>query len=178
MASPTSNPTTAPNPSTTEPPPLTDDAELDPEIDMAIDPAPPEPENPVLEEALPEPREATRKDISLRDFLGKMDDYAPIVCSNPPTCVFSATCILYHYSPRYFTDVVVLCLDTRRGNAPPPPPRRAPPNLDPPPPLAAPRPRDAEVHRRHSSRRVSVLTHAILRHGRWTIYHRGCDTRS
>ncbi|CAD6576555.1 MAG: Transcription initiation factor TFIID subunit 10 [Alectoria sarmentosa] len=79
MASPTSNPTTAPNPSTTEPPPLTDDAELDPEIDMAIDPAPPEPENPVLEEALPEPREATRKDISLRDFLGKMDDYAPII---------------------------------------------------------------------------------------------------
>lgn len=84
MASPTSNPTAAPNPSTTQQPPLTDDAELDPEIDMAIDPAPPDPENPVLEEALPEPREATRKDISLRDFLGKMDDYAPIVCPRPP----------------------------------------------------------------------------------------------
>ena len=93
MASPTSNPTTAPNPSTTEPPPLTDDAELDPEIDMAIDPAPPEPENPVLEEALPEPREATRKDISLRDFLGKMDDYAPIVCSNP--CPPRLSCYLH-----------------------------------------------------------------------------------
>lgn len=90
MASPTapSNSTSAPDPpqtttttttTTDQQPSLTDDAELDPEIDMAIDPAPPDPENPALDEALPEPREATRKDISLRDFLSKMDDYAPIV---------------------------------------------------------------------------------------------------
>lgn len=76
---PNPNPTSAPDPSTTQQPSITDDAELDPDIDMAIDPAPPDPENPALDEALPEPREATRKDISLRDFLGKMDDYAPIV---------------------------------------------------------------------------------------------------
>ncbi|KAF6228849.1 hypothetical protein HO133_006960 [Letharia lupina] len=81
MASPNPNPnpTSAPDPSTTQQPSITDDAELDPDIDMAIDPAPPDPENPALDEALPEPREATRKDISLRDFLGKMDDYAPII---------------------------------------------------------------------------------------------------
>lgn len=93
MASPTasSNPTktTPPDPppntttttATDQQPSLTDDAdELDPEIDMAIDPAPAEdPENPALDEALPETREATRKDIALRDFLAKMDDYAPIV---------------------------------------------------------------------------------------------------
>ncbi|KAL2044166.1 hypothetical protein N7G274_002871 [Stereocaulon virgatum] len=56
------------------------DAELDPEIDMAIDPAPPDPDNPNLEAGtVPEAREPTRKDISLRDFLSKMDDYAPII---------------------------------------------------------------------------------------------------
>ncbi|KAL2055665.1 hypothetical protein ABVK25_003907 [Lepraria finkii] len=56
------------------------DTELDPEIDMSIDPAPPDPENASLEaEAVPEAREPTKKDISLRDFLSKMDDYAPII---------------------------------------------------------------------------------------------------
>lgn len=28
----------------------------------------------------PEPKAITRKDMSLREFLTKMDDYAPIVC--------------------------------------------------------------------------------------------------
>jgi transcription initiation factor TFIID subunit 10 len=60
------------------------DQELDPDLDMVIDPAPPEPENPDLEAPLPETREPTRKDISLREFLGKMDDYAPIVRSPLP----------------------------------------------------------------------------------------------
>lgn len=61
-------------------PDSTMDTELDPEIDMSIDPAPPDPENVSLEaEAVPEAREPTKKDISLRDFLSKMDDYAPIV---------------------------------------------------------------------------------------------------
>jgi len=59
------------------------DQEPDPEIDMAIGPAPPDPENPELDPPLPETREPTRKDISLREFLGKMDDYAPIVRFSP-----------------------------------------------------------------------------------------------
>jgi len=67
-------------PPTTQPNDTNLDADIDPEIDMSIDPAPPDPENTAMEEAtLPEPREATKKDISLKEFLGKMDDYAPIV---------------------------------------------------------------------------------------------------
>lgn len=30
-----------------------------------------------------DPKLPTRKDASLKDFLSKMDDYAPIVCSSP-----------------------------------------------------------------------------------------------
>lgn len=75
IAPPTSEPTN------------TIDQELDPEIDMVIDTAPPDPENPELDAPLPETREPTRKDISLRDFLGKMDDYAPIVRSLHPSSI-------------------------------------------------------------------------------------------
>lgn len=67
----------------TQPPDDSVDQTLDQDIDMAIDinpdssssqnPAPP------IEPAIPPPRDPTRKDISLRDFLAKMDDYAPIV---------------------------------------------------------------------------------------------------
>lgn len=76
-----------PTPSTNQPAPSTQsdpmDTEVDAEIDMSIDPAPPDPENPNIEtEPVPELREPTKKDISLRDFLSKMDDYAPIV--RPP----------------------------------------------------------------------------------------------
>lgn len=77
MADPPTSSTQAPP---TILPDSTMDTELDPEIDMSIDPAPPDPENASLEaEAVPEAREPTKKDISLRDFLSKMDDYAPIV---------------------------------------------------------------------------------------------------
>lgn len=67
------NPTSQPNDAM--------DQDPDPELDSAIDPAPApaDPGNPELEAPLPETREPTRKDISLREFLGKMDDYAPIV---------------------------------------------------------------------------------------------------
>lgn len=41
--------------------------------------AAPEPQN------LPEPRIPVKKDVTLREFLGKMDDYAPIVSSSPPS---------------------------------------------------------------------------------------------
>lgn len=70
------------------------DADIDPEIDLSIDPAAPDPENAEMEDAaLPEPREATKKDISLRDFMGKMDDYAPIVrrTSAPQSLTLRAT---------------------------------------------------------------------------------------
>lgn len=142
MASSTapSNPATAPDPpptttttTSTDQPLLTDDAELDPEIDMAIDPAPPDPENPALDEALPEPREATRKDISLRDFLGKMDDYAPIVrpfplfpfppSSPPSSCLPLQHNISIHTlpSPSLPTYLLTYSLTQRQ-----PPPNRSP----------------------------------------------------
>ena len=60
--------------------PIDPTLEIDPEVDMAIDNDPNlEPSNPNATNIPPEPRMPTRKDISLRDFLAKMDDYAPIV---------------------------------------------------------------------------------------------------
>ncbi len=59
--------------------------EEDADIDMNIDPS--ATEKPVAdidmeeEEAIEEPKEPTKKDVSLREFLAKMDDYAPIVRS-------------------------------------------------------------------------------------------------
>ena len=44
---------------------------------------PPEEENPVAPP--PEPRMPTRKDVSLRELLSKMDENAPIVRLSPPT---------------------------------------------------------------------------------------------
>ena len=93
MASPTPKPPTSAQPNDT-----TLDADIDPEIDMSIDPAPPDHENAEMEEtAIPEPREATKKDISLKEFLGKMDDYAPIVCSQFPTSPITGSSPCPHY---------------------------------------------------------------------------------
>lgn len=62
-----------------------DTAEDDLDLDVNMEPAPAEAaasENAEEEEeGLPEAREPTKKDISLRDFLSKMDEYAPIVCN-------------------------------------------------------------------------------------------------
>lgn len=48
---------------------------LDAEMDMGIEE---QPKDPIVEHS-PEPRIPTQKDISLREFMSKMDDYAPIV---------------------------------------------------------------------------------------------------
>ncbi|KAG7006451.1 hypothetical protein G7Y79_00014g036260 [Physcia stellaris] len=69
-----------PEPSPDPGPDQTLDGTLDVDIDMDLNPqpAPPSPEATV--EAIPEPPPApTKKDISLREFLSKMDDYAPII---------------------------------------------------------------------------------------------------
>lgn len=58
--------------------PTTQDTLLDADIDMAIDLNPQLP-NVATEPHPPDPRDPARKDISLRDFMSKMDDYAPIV---------------------------------------------------------------------------------------------------
>jgi transcription initiation factor TFIID subunit 10 len=47
-----------------------------PAPEVPSDEAPPAP-------TIPDSRLPTRKDVSLREFLNKMDDYAPIVRSSP-----------------------------------------------------------------------------------------------
>jgi len=71
-------PPTDPDP-TTQPDPILNGA-TDADIDMDLHPdAPISDPPPTEEEPAPEPPAPTKKDISLRDFLSKMDDYAPIV---------------------------------------------------------------------------------------------------
>ncbi|MDI1486644.1 MAG: hypothetical protein OHK93_005876 [Ramalina farinacea] len=79
--------------SSTQPPPDTTNDTLDPAADLDVDlemqldgpsdgaanPLPSEEGEGDEPATLPEPREPTKKDISLRDFVAKMDDYAPII---------------------------------------------------------------------------------------------------
>ena len=67
------------------------DGTLDIDIDMNLNPQPEPGSREATTEAIPEPPPApTKKDITLREFLSKMDDYAPIVrprlhsLPNPP----------------------------------------------------------------------------------------------
>ncbi|KAL9636652.1 MAG: hypothetical protein Q9164_002687, partial [Protoblastenia rupestris] len=70
-----SSPSNPPNTDTT----LDPTADLDVDLDMALDGAADAPnDDAALDSTLPEPREPTKKDISLREFISKMDDYAPI----------------------------------------------------------------------------------------------------
>ncbi|PQE28830.1 Transcription initiation factor TFIID subunit 10 protein [Rutstroemia sp. NJR-2017a BBW] len=52
-----------------------------PSPDPTMDLVPPttQPENEETDAPAPEPKLPTRKDVSLKEFLGKMDDYAPII---------------------------------------------------------------------------------------------------
>lgn len=52
-------------------------------LDTNLESSNQEPTDPVAEPPNPPSRDPTRKDVSLRDFLSKMDDYAPIVRLQP-----------------------------------------------------------------------------------------------
>lgn len=65
--------TDAPETNGQGPPPTQDTAETQPTVDAPAA----EEEDPVAPG--PEPRMPTRKDVSLRELLNKIDDYAPIV---------------------------------------------------------------------------------------------------
>jgi transcription initiation factor TFIID subunit 10 len=74
------------------------DAEVNPDasqpsamnLDGANDAGPSAP-NGVVDAELPfEPRIPAKKDATLREFLGKMDDYAPIVCHPSESAVAAA----------------------------------------------------------------------------------------
>lgn len=51
-----------------------------PQASGAARPAEPVSDAPEAIAPAPEPKLPSRKDASLKEFLGKMDDYAPIVC--------------------------------------------------------------------------------------------------
>ena len=61
----------------------TEDAELAPEAPDADADAQPSEDAAGAPPTIQEPRMPTKKDTSLREFLGKMDDYAPIVRCAP-----------------------------------------------------------------------------------------------
>lgn len=91
MASPPKSQPSDPQSPPQDAPPQVDvvlDGAADPDIDMNLDMDPKiEPEasaTPLPQEEEPqEARLPMQKDISLQDFLSKMDDYAPIVCHLP-----------------------------------------------------------------------------------------------
>lgn len=150
--------------------PTFDPSSLDPDIDMNIDPSPstqlqdaqtdgptndPTQQNGISIEPSKQP---LQKDVSLKEFLEKMDDYTPIVSCSP------------HTSP-HKTSVYINMLttkrtgpsDPRRSNLPPPPPRRPPSRNNTPTPRPPPCARHPEIHRRHRRRRLPVLAHASQR---------------
>lgn len=95
-----------------------------------------------------EQRVPAKKDATLREFLGKMDEYAPIVS---PSAINVAA---------RTTDAVP---DTRCGHQLLPHTSRsaaATANIAASGPVAS--TRDAEIHRRYRSRRVPVLAHSVL----------------
>jgi len=81
QAAPTVNGQPQPSQQPSQPPQQQPPAEPAPIVDGPNPPAPTAPTG-------AEPRLATRKDISLREFLHKIDDYAPIVRAHPAVCSF------------------------------------------------------------------------------------------
>ena len=96
-----------------------------------------------------EARIPAKKDATLREFLGKMDEYAPIVsCTRLPGEVLVLTATL---DPRCSHE---LLSDTSRS-----PPTAA----DLAPPCPPPRSRDPEIHCGHRSRRIPVLSYSVVK---------------
>lgn len=97
-----------------------------------------------------EARIPAKKDATLREFLGKMDDYAPIVRLSPA-------------QPLLCNAQLTPPTDSRRSHQLLPHPRRPAASASnvaasSPPPGA----RDPKVHRRHCRRRIPVLAHPLV----------------
>ena len=154
MADPEVKPESA-SPTNADEPEIEEDAD----IDMNIDPAAtekPAADVEMEEEIIEEPKEPTKKDVALRDFLAKMDDYAPIVREGS---------LLLLAMLHTFVGVVLIkthSLDTRRSNLTPPPPRRPQPSHNASPTITTSSASNPKVYRRHSSRRLPILTNAII----------------
>lgn len=123
--------------------------------------------------SLPEPKLPTRKDVSLKELLSKMDEYAPIVrhlsrltFQLPNTTTTTTTTTTLPPIPT-ITNPSPHPTDPRRSNILLHDPRRPPPS----PtdgrktrPLAG--SRHAKIHRRHRRRRLPILTHPRQQHER------------
>ncbi len=119
-----------------------------------------------------------RKDTTLREFLSKMDDYAPVVRSlTPPTLAeCMSSCPFLRPSSRCPADILNRKSDPRRSNRPLPNPLRPPTTLTPrphrrnhkhytPSPRTPPRPRNPKIHRRHCHRRIPILANPFFQFG-------------
>lgn len=105
-----------------------------------------------------ETRMPAKKDVALRDFLSKMDEYAPIVSSLSP----SARRKTLRPRPLLLT---LLITDPRRSYELLPHPRRSAPTTSNPTSLGSTtRTRCSEVHCRHRSRRIPILAHQVHQH--------------
>lgn len=123
--------------------------------------------NPVHDEALPTSVDAlaaaaapSKKETSLREFLGKMDEYAPIVSLHLRLC-------LYLRVMSCGVVLIYICPDPRRRHSSLPHPRRPPtprqrPEPNPPSPGASARLGRAEIHLRNRRRLVPVRAHPCL----------------
>jgi hypothetical protein len=105
----------------------------------------------------------SKKETSLREFLGKMDDYAPIV-----RCL-SVSSSLPPFTPSILPLILTLMTipDPRRGNSPLPHPSRPPTTRqrtqpNPTTPGTSPRAGNPEIRLRHRCRLVSVRPHPRL----------------
>lgn len=120
------------------------DQTLDADMDIVIDPPPQSGDT--LVEPPADPRVPARKDISLRDFLSKMDDYAPIVGRTPTLSPPSKALVLSTLEVRAQWKLTAR-LDPRCRDSISPHSRRAPSLHHPASSLAPPRSRHPEVHR-------------------------------
>lgn len=99
-----------------------------------------------------EARIPAKKDATLREFLGKMDEYAPIVCDYPPPLDQETWVLTISLDTRCRDQLLP---DTRWSTATTPDISTS---------CAPACARDPEVHRRHCSRRLPVFPHPFVKH--------------
>jgi hypothetical protein len=129
-----------------------------------------------------------RKDTTLREFLSKMDDYAPIVRtlhSDPSEQDRQTTLPHPAHAPPLFDTISCPLLDPRCRNGTLPNPLRPPTPFsarsnwcnnqhDAPATCPPPRPRNPEIYRRHCCRRIPILANTIVKFSSIKQPARGC----
>ena len=115
-----------------------------------------------------------RKDTTLREFLSKMDDYAPIVRTLRSVPSDRPLFSILHVPPSIFDIISCPLLDPRCRNGTLPNPLRPPTSFsarsnwcnnqhDTSATCPPPRPRNPEIYRRHCCRRIPILANTIVK---------------